>query len=192
MPIEYTESAAETRATYDATVAALVHKDALAGKTIHLQVETLGLKELANGADLSAAKPSGCRFFTVQPDGSVVAADVADPGEYADTAKLRSLMRSNLAAETYERIVSADRLEALAAERYEARLLSIPGIFVEALRVRSTDGGVEFVVPLVASEPALNAQPVFKPDDFLAIARSLAAERLEAWREIQNEPDGSA
>ncbi|MCX6624930.1 MAG: hypothetical protein NTY38_28490 [Acidobacteria bacterium] len=76
------------------------------------------------------------------------------------------------------RIAEAQGLDAVQSEDYELHLLSVPGIFLEALHLVSTGKGPDIVLPLVSIDPQLGSGEVCDEAVFLVIARAAAVARI--------------
>lgn len=144
---------------------------------VHLPVETMGLEQLAKGADLDKAKFSGCRFVGSLPDGTVIACEMSNAAMYGK-AKFRSITRGKVAEQVLARVHRARDLAAVKERNYEMRLLTTPGL-LEFLHLRSQDGSDDLLLPILSAYPKLKKKPVLTEKQFLAIAQPIAAERLK-------------
>jgi hypothetical protein len=179
MALIYTQADAGVLENYRESVRDFWNSDVPVTRTIHVPVDKLGLRELAQGATLDAATPSGCRLYSITNDGDVISAEMTDAALYGKS-EVRSVKHGGRLKASLARIESAEKLQQVADLDYELRLLSIPSLLLEALRLRSTVKGRDLVLPLNAADDELTAKAVFEAAEFLAIARRLAAERLAA------------
>jgi hypothetical protein len=154
----------------------------------HLPVGALGHVELAAGATLADAVPSGSRFLASWSDGTWTSCEMTNPA-LDGTAEFRNFIAGDFGQQAFALIAQAQGLEALQSEAYDLHFLSIPGIYLEALHlvrqglvrqgsVQNQSGG-DLVLPLISIDAQFSLGAVFDEAAFLAIARASAAARLK-------------
>ena len=147
-----------------------IHKKTF--REFHILIDTLGVPDIANGAGMEAAQWSGCRIFTDYDSTPPLSCDMLIAG-----GQLRSVSDGPQAAEMMLRFREIQKLDEVKRNSYELRVLSVPGLLVEAFRLRSlTPGEPDLVVPILAMDPRLAPGTPYPADDFLAILREEAQE----------------
>lgn len=148
------------------------------GELFHLPVGTLALEQLAKGATLNDVVPSGCKFFAIGPDGTQIACEMTEAGQYGQT-KFRNVVEGDPVQLAIQRIQESHVLKEVQAAEFELHFLSIPGIYFEGLHLRSKAGAIDIVLPVLSVEPAMPTTDVLSAEAFLAKARDIAAARLK-------------
>jgi len=156
----------------------------------HLPVGALCLQRLVDGATLADAEPSGSRILCVFSNplpglGSTrTSCEMTNPTLFGH-AKLRSITHSDLVETTFERIEEARDLPAVQDADFEPRLLSIPGIHLQALHLVSAGQGCDLILPVLSQDSRLPVDDVLEGDAFLAAATEIARERMALPRSEQ-------
>jgi hypothetical protein len=196
MPLQFVQPQAEVWSAYQQSLLDFLGPHQAEAKFYHLPVGTLDLVALANGATLQDVVPSGCRFITAWPDGTVTSCEMTDPTVYAQ-AQFRNFVQNDLVKIAFERITEAvnlapeDLVKAAVAgineaadsataqaEGFELHFLSIPGIHLEALHLVDKVHGFDLILPVLSEYPQLATDAVLDGPTFLARARAIAAARL--------------
>jgi hypothetical protein len=149
------------------------------GELFHLPVGALGLEQLAKGATLNDVVPSGCKFFAIAPDGTQVACEMTEAGQYG-TPKFRNIVEGDPVRAGIQRIQEAHGLEEAQNTEFELHFLSIPGIYFEGLHLVSQGNASDLVLPVLSLDPSLPTTAVLTAEAFLSKAREIAASRLTA------------
>jgi hypothetical protein len=177
MPLQLVSPAPETWSTYQQSLNDFLGPRDVEVKYYHLPVGTLDLAALANGAALHDVVPSGCRFFAAWPDGTVTSCEMTNSTLYGN-AQFRNFVQGGPVATALARIAEALSLAPVQTEAFELNFLSIPGIFLEALHLRCSGGGVDLILPVLSGHAELTTDVVLEADAFLAQARAIASARL--------------
>jgi hypothetical protein len=143
------------------------------------QLFTLGLQDLAGGKDLGVATTKGWRFVTTgRGNGTSAAVLDSGPGGVPTMTGLSRGPQAKLTVQTFDAIRKSPQPD---DRSYEMRLLAIPGLLTEAVWLKSVpdSAATDMVVPYLVISKKLVAGTVYKRDDFMAIVKELAAERLD-------------
>jgi hypothetical protein len=178
MPLLFVPPPPPVYSTYQQSLLDFMGPQAPALQLYHLPVGTLGLSELAAGATLDDVVSTGCRILASWPDGTWASSEMTNPTLYGN-AEFRNFTTGELVEAAFARIAQAQGLDAMQSEDYELHLLSVPGIYLEALHLVSTGKGSDLVMPLVSIDPQLGLDAVCDEATFLAIARAGAAARVQ-------------
>jgi len=149
----------------------------------HVEVGILDAEGLAKGATLSDIVPSGCRIiaawakFVAGLDGAVTSCELTYPTLHV-RACFRNFVHGDLPAAAFQRITEALELAPVQAGDFELHFLSIPGIQLQALRLVNKGHGSDLILPVLSGDPRLATDAVLEADHFLALARTIATERL--------------
>jgi hypothetical protein len=147
-----------------------------------LQVHTLRLDDLVRKADIASAKKAGWRFLAGGKKlGQPVAADVTEPSQDIPP-KMTSLSHGPQISEFLQAVLDLLPLvqaECGAVDSYELRILSIPGILIEAFWLKSPAGDQDLVVPYRNLSRELKGKQVYPMDEFLRIIQPLAEKGLQ-------------
>lgn len=156
------------------------------------RIDTLGLEELAHGGGLNAIQETGGRFFArYTPDGPV-ACDMTAPGPARDP-RLRNVVRGEQAELLLQALEIAQGLPEVQEHDYELRILAIPGLRFEALRLKTLVAGQsEMVVPILAMDLNLQEMVSHQLDPCLAALSAFAVERLKFDDSILEGPQPAA
>ena len=147
------------------------------------QVFVLGLADAAANTGIGAAVPAGWRFFAGDASGKVVLGRVAQ-SQAAGGWKLTAVHYSDRVWTALQQSRALDALPQLQGGDYELRVLTVPGLNLEAFWLAGkSPGASDLVVPFPVSpnQPigALNQQSVYSMADFLAAIQPLAYERTK-------------
>jgi hypothetical protein len=190
MPLLFVESAEQVWKTYGAALADLVGHHSPAVQSYHLPVGALCLQRLVGGATLADAEPSGSRILCVFSDplpgldSTRTSCEMTNPTLDVE-AKFRSVTYGDLVETTFERIEEARDLPAVRAADFEPRLLSIPGIHLQALHLVSKGQGCDLILPVLSGDARLPIDGVLEGNPFLAAATEIARERIALPRSEQ-------
>ncbi len=146
-------------------------------KLYHLPVGTLALEELAGGADLKSVAPSGCRILAFWPAASWTSCEMTNPSLYGN-ALFRNFATGEAVESVFQRIEQAQALDAVQSGSYELHLLSVPGIYVEALHLVNQAAGTDILIALLSFDSQLRPGVTLNEADFLVIARGIATARV--------------
>jgi hypothetical protein len=178
MALQFVSAPELVYANYQESLLDFIGPHAPAAQEYHLPVGALGLAELAAGATLDAVVASGCRMLAMWPDGTWTSCELTDPTLYIK-AEFRNITRDSSVGLIFTRIAEAQFLDAVQKADYELHLLSVPGIYLDALHLVSQTRGADIVLPLVSIDPQLGSDTVFDEAAFLTIARACAAARVK-------------
>jgi hypothetical protein len=146
-----------------------------------LEIHTLGLDDLAGGAGIAAAEHAGWRFLAGGALSQPIAGDViAPPGDRPP--RLISVLHGPQSPACLQIAFSLmARLEAHPnlLDSYELRILSVPGLLVEAFWLKTPAAENDLVVPYRNLVTELEGKPVFTMGEFLSIVKPLAQEQLQ-------------
>jgi hypothetical protein len=150
-----------------------------------LQVYTLKLENLENlvrDSVIAGAKMAGWRFLAGGELGAPVAGHVSMSAE-GQGWKMTNLSHGPPIAEFLQAVLRLapliEQIVELQAQNYELRMLSIPGLLIEAFWLKSPAGDRDYVVPYNALSGELLEKPFLKMDEFLRTIGKLAGERLK-------------
>ena len=144
------------------------------------QVFTLGLTDLAAGKGLDAAKPTGWRYLVQEGDNVLASAEtVAGPRE----EQVFSAFNEGRFVDSSAKAMRAAReFPEVGQGGFELRLLSVPGLYVQALWLHDPQGKGDLLQPLAPS-------PVETPGDRPAPAAVLLKELAAKARVPIEAPD---
>jgi hypothetical protein len=183
MPLTFVPPPAEVWQRYQESLVDLVGPHDPEAQFHHVPVGTLDMEDIAEGATLKDARPSGCRIiaawgnFVPGLDGAVTSCELTNPTLYSH-AQFRNFMHGDLPALAFRRIIEAGGLAATQTGDYELHFLSIPGIQLQALRLVSQGQVSDLILPVLSGDPRLTTDAVMDASDFMVLARSIASERL--------------
>jgi hypothetical protein len=142
-----------------------------------LQVFSLGLKSIASRAGVAAAKPVGWRVMVGGDSDQAVIAHVHEALGDDAAPRMTALSRGQKVGDAIRVADLLNRLQQAQDQHYEARLLRVPGVQIEAfwLKPASGDG---WVVPFLTLTGGLEVAGVYTMDDFLRTIEPLANKRL--------------
>jgi len=190
MPLLFVKPPEQVWNTHGAALTDLVGPHSPVVQFYHLPVGTLGLQQVAGGAALADAVPSGCRILCIFSDplpginSTRTSCEMTDPTLYLQ-AKFRSISYGDLVETTFERINEALDLPAVRAADFEPHLLSIPGIQLQALHLVSKGQGGDLILPVLSQDSRLPIDGVLEGNPFLAAAMVIARERMALPRSQQ-------
>src|SRR5262249_39376670 len=146
-----------------------------------LQVYTLKLENLVKDSAIAGAEMAGWRFLAGGQLGPPVAGHLTTSDKDSGW-KMTSLSRGPRIADFLQAAIKlialVPPLEDLQSQRYELRMLSIPGLLIEAFWLKSPAGDKDYVVPYNALSGELIEKRVVPMDEFLRTIWNLAEERL--------------
>jgi hypothetical protein len=183
MPLTFVPPPDQVWQTYRVSLTDLVGPHDPEAQFYHVPVGTLDVEEVAKGATLKDARPSGCRIiaawgkFVPGLDGAITSCELTNPTVYVE-AKFRNFVHGDLPAMAFQRIAEAGGLPAVQTGDYELHFLSIPGIQLQALHLVRQGQGSDMILPVISGDPRLSTDAVLEADQFLALAGAIAAERL--------------
>jgi hypothetical protein len=143
----------------------------------HLPVGTLGLAELAGGATLKDVASSGCRILAFWPEATWTSCEMTNPSFYGN-ALFRNFIAGEAVEAVFQRIDQAQALDPVQSAQYELHFLSIPAIYLEALRLVCEGERSDIVLPLLSIDRRLGPDAALDEGAFLAIAHAVAAARV--------------
>jgi hypothetical protein len=149
----------------------------------HVPVGALDAADLAKGGTLDDTMPSGCRIiaawgnFVPGLEGAVTSSELTNPTLDVQ-ARFRNFVHGELPVAVFERITGAQGLASVQAGDFELHFLSIPGIQLQALWLVNKGQGSDLILPVLSGDPRLTTDAVLEDNDFLALARAIASERL--------------
>jgi len=116
-------------------------------------------------------------MYTVQPDGSVVSAEL---GDWKDGGKVqvRGIHGGEIPKRLLDYIRQAAQLKEVAAYSFRVRLLTVPALRLEALRLACEDTHKNLFIPVVAGDARFRSKTLFEADEFLLLLREAARARL--------------
>ena len=175
MPLLFVEPHEQVWNTHGADLADFVGSHIPVVQSYHLPVGALCLQQVADGAALADAQPSGCRILCIFSDplpglhSTRTSCEMTDPTLYVQ-ARLRSVTYGDLVETTFERIDEARDLPAVRAADFEPHLLSIPGLQFLALHLMSKGQGCDLILPVLSEDSRLPTNGVLEGNAFLAAA----------------------
>lgn len=146
---------------------------------LHIPVDTLGVKALAAGAGLDDAESTYSRFCSVQPDGTQLYCEVS-PTTPDTPAQFANIVKGPPAEALWLLIRGASQLDQILAQNYELRLLNIPALYFEGLRLLAVDQGNDIVIALTPLGEKVQPGTVLSSTELLNLAQPVAAARLAA------------
>jgi hypothetical protein len=152
-------------------------------QSYYLPVGMLDAEGLAAGATLADINASGCRIvsawgkFVPGLDGAVTSSELTNATVDVQ-ARFRNFAHGDLPAIVFERITTAKDLAPVQAQDFELHFLSIPGVQLQALHLVGQARGSDLILPVLSGDPRLTTDAVLAANDFLALARAIASERL--------------
>jgi hypothetical protein len=139
------------------------------------QVYFVGLRDIAEGRLLDAARLTGWRYIIL--DGSERAVAAAELSMTPDgRPDFSSVNRGPFVASTVEGARVAESLEVVGTQDFEFRLLDIPGLYVVALWLR---GSTDIIIPLPPAREELEPLRAYSQEEVIGLLREPARRRLE-------------
>jgi hypothetical protein len=179
MPLSLVSASAVVKSVYLDSLEDLVPGVAKRAEHRHLPAWTLDMQSAAAGGPLDKATAAGCRFYSVMPAGEVYSCEMTDPGMYGNAA-FRNLVEGEVPQKFVALMDKPPAVEDFKTRNFTVNLLSISGLFLEAVWLRAEDGGEDYILPVICLYEELLAQPAFKASEFLNIIRPLAQQRIRA------------
>jgi hypothetical protein len=177
MPLNFIEPSGAVKSLYLTSLEDLVPGIAKRAEHRHLPAWTLGMEAAAAGGPLDKAAAGGCRYYAVLGGGKALSCEMTDPGMYG-LAEFRNLVEGEIPAKFAALMDHPPDVEDFKTRSFEIHLLSIAGLFLEALWLRAGDGGEDYILPVVSFYEELLAPPAFKASEFLKAIRPLARQRM--------------
>ena len=151
----------------------LVHQSL---SNVPLAVYSLGLEQLFQAGILKAAVPISWRVFVLNHHDEPVGAAEVIPGGGANPPRFQSY---NQGPQVSASGIALTRAEAIDdAGMYEPRFVEIPGIYTSALWLKNLGSGDDQIIPIKPIPRFLSEKEVYSPDEFLALARRQAGQRM--------------
>jgi len=150
-------------------------RDSLKNPKDGLQVFSMGLKSIAAGADIDAAKPVGWRFMVRSGEDAAAALVLNTLGDVSP--RMSSLSRGPEVAKAIDVKSQLEKLVQTQDQSYEIRVLRVPGVFVEAYWLQPKVGA-GWVIPFISVTPGFDVGQAYRPRQFLDTIRPLAEKRL--------------
>ena len=144
---------------------------------IYVQVDAMCPEDIAEGAGIPSCSWIGARVFVSYKDQKPISCEMTVPELYGST-EIRSLTRGSTPEQALALIDIASTLPEVMQDDYELRILSIPGLLLEAFRLRSLTGKRDLIMPLVVLNPRLKDKIAFPVDEFFEILHPYALKRL--------------
>jgi hypothetical protein len=154
----------------------------------YVRVDTLSLDDLANARGVSAARDIGSRFSTAYaPDGPLTC-DMTSPSA-GGTPRLRNLVKGEHPQRLLDAVKIAHNLPIVKANDYELRILCIPALQMEAIRLKPVDATQpEFVIPILSMEPSLQEMVSCSLDQCMSSLLPRARERINFDDSLLKDP----
>jgi hypothetical protein len=140
------------------------------------EVYNLSLDALAQGADLSGAKPAGWRYFISDGQEPIEAASLS-PRAGGAGLEFVGVNQGELIKDASQAMIAAEKLDVVQQKDYEVRWLQIPALYVQGVWLKDLEGAEDRVLPFHIRPPLQNNQP-YSAKDFLGILRDVAKIRL--------------
>ena len=183
MPLQFVPPPDAVWKTYQESLADLVGPHDPEAQFYHVPVGTLDIEEVAMGATLKDVRPSGCRIiaawgrFVPGLDGALTSCELTNPTIYVE-AKFRNFVHGDLPAMAFQRIGEAGGLPPVQTGDFELHFLSVPGIQLQALHLVRQGPGSDMILPVLSGDPRLGTDAAMEANEFMVLARAIAAERL--------------
>lgn len=146
-----------------------------------LPVYTLGLSDLAEGRDASAAVHTGWRYAVKQDDEIVAHGEtIIDP---AGKHHFAATNEGPLVQGTTRAIEAAEAQDEIKRGDFEVRFLFVPALYVAALWLVDRSGKSDFVMPVEPAPPPLVPNKLMPFNDLLALLQEKAKSYSAAQRE---------
>ena len=183
MPLTFVPPPEQVWRTYHESLTDLVGPHDPEAQFYHVPVGALDIEDVAKGATLADVRSSGCRIlaawgkFVPGLDGAITSCELTNPTIYIE-AKFRNFVHGDLPAMAFQRIGEAAGLLPVQTGDFELHFLSIPGIQLQALHLVCDGQGSDMILPVLSGDPRLATDAVLEADEFMALARVIASERL--------------
>ena len=153
----------------------------------HLPVGTLGLQDIGGGATLADVKTASCRIICIfrAPlpvfNSAVISCEMTHPTPH-EPARLCSISHTDLVEHNFPRIAEAHGLDVAQTRDFEVRMLSMPGIHLQALHLIGKGHGGDLILPVLSEDSRFPIHGILEVDAFHAAATAIARERLAHTR----------
>jgi hypothetical protein len=137
----------------------------------------VGLKDVAKGHVLSAAKFVGWRYIIVRGESPLAAAELG-VDELGGGLEFSQINHGPFVGSTVRGVSVAEELDSVRTNNYEPRLLKIPALYIIALWLHSYSEP-DMLIPLPPTRPELTAYVPYAESDFSSILRGVAVKKLE-------------
>ena len=118
----------------------------------------------------------GYKFVAYDSNGKTTICDVDQTGDALETGCVAMGAQADLWMDLVANLGQYAQTE---HGDYEVRMLSVPGLLVDAIWLHSdSDDEMDLVIPAAPLDEQLKTEPLFDMDTFLDIIRDLSAERL--------------
>jgi hypothetical protein len=146
-----------------------------------LPVFTLGLSDLAEGKDASAAVNTGWRYAVKQDDEIVAHGQtIIDP---AGKHQFAATNEGPLVEGTHKAIEAAEAQDEIKSGEFEIRFLQVPALYVAALWLVDKSGGRDYAVPVEPAPPPLIPSKLMPFGDLLEFLQEKAKLHMAAQGE---------
>ena len=132
-----------------------------------------GLEDLVTGRGLSSAKPVSWAYLVGANGTAAAIAEVTYDGQ-----ELSQLNQGPFAAGILNTLTRAESAKEIKEGDFEFNILRIPGIYLLALWLKDLKGGAHVFIPVPPAPRELEAGKSYSEEEFLEIARMLAARAL--------------
>jgi hypothetical protein len=139
------------------------------------QVYTLGLRDILNGAGIGAAALAGWQFLASNPNYSVAAQVFSALDDQVPA--LSSIANDPQIVKAVNAVNAAKALPLFEQPGTELRLLKIPGVLVEAVWLKPSQGDGEIAAYLTIAK-SIEAMRWYPAQDFLNLLKPVANEFL--------------
>ena len=131
---------------------------------------------LASGA-LDNSRPAAWRYILQQPADlkGGVARVTAEVTETQGGYRFANLQHGWITEATRNAVQYARSLPQVANGSFDLRMLRIPALLLDALWLKNRDQGEDLVVPIASRCPVVRPNTVYRPMEFLAAVKDLAA-----------------
>jgi hypothetical protein len=148
--------------------------DSLSKAKIGIRVVTRSLKDLTEDNYLDPSRDNSkatvWRFLAQNQDGEVYAAEVSS----ADGAPhLVSISRDSRIGAALRAVRGLDHFKALPDDNYDVSLLRVSGVLMEAIWLRSTTTGKQYVMPILSGPKELRLGTLYDEQQLRPIVQAL-------------------
>lgn len=186
MPLQFAQKPSGMRKALDNGLARFgvklaVHVPGRRVTRYDLPILTLSLDDVQGRVNLNSIRPTRWRSVEVTNQGRIIGSDVSVPAGRGETNLLAYSAKDPRLKEEYSGWKDLLNLSQLAEHDYEPQLVRIPGLLVEAFRLKplEDDAGQALLIPVRSASPAVRAGQVYAEGDFLdrlvAVADSFRA-----------------
>jgi len=148
----------------------------LANAQIGIRVVSRSLNDLTTEDYLDPKRDTGkaivWRFLAQSESGEVFAAEVSNAAD--GTPHLVSVARDSRIQVALRAVRGLDHFKTLADDNYDISLLRVTGVLMEAIWLRSTTTGKQYVMPILAGPKELRLGDLYTEEQLKPIIRELA------------------